>query len=62
MEAQVVLRTPHVAQFGPAEQARFEAAIAESRAWLDAGCPPHETLGYYPSPDGSGLRAILIDF
>ena len=62
MEAQVNLRRPKVAALGSAELARFDAAVADSRAWFDAGCPPHETLGYYPWPDGSGAQIVLIDF
>ncbi|MGH6693118.1 MAG: hypothetical protein ACREF4_20825 [Gammaproteobacteria bacterium] len=44
------------------ERERLETALKESRAWFDAGCPPHERLGIYPANDGSGTMNILIDF
>jgi hypothetical protein len=62
MESQVVLRQPEIASLTPSDLPAWQAAVAESRAWFDAGCPPHEVLGYYPSTDGRSFPVILIDY
>jgi hypothetical protein len=62
MEAQAALREPKIASLTPSDLPAWQAAVAESRAWFDAGCPLHGVLGYYPSTDGGSFTVILIDF
>ena len=41
-------------KIGTAGVAAMDAAIEESAAWVAAGCPPDDVLGYYPNPNGPG--------
>jgi|GEM_PF-4172960 len=65
MEAQASLLAAQIARSGGGTEleSRLAAAVAESRAWFDAGCPQDTRLGYYESKarDGS-LKSVLIDW
>ena len=63
MEAIAQLAASRVEELdSDSDRERLAAALKESHAWFDAGCPPHEKLGIYPADDGSGTMNILIDF